>query len=398
MIAPVRGFAVAALVAGLAIPALPSPAEALPAWLPELMASDQVSGPLLIGGRLVDRGGRGVPGRLMVVAWPTSTVLAAAPIGGSVRTVPVAKVIAGPDGHFALRVDPRARMASFMEPDGTVNFSLFGEFGAGGRRITFAFPRRLERGASAGPRWVEPGSSPRAGAARPRAITLSTTRSFAASTNRTSSATRVLPSPTDFGCPNFVRATYDQVVTIIGETYPGPNAKVKFTYQKSSESTLGVGASATGANGTFSASGTSSRTSTAMVDYPAKGPNTKFVYESTYQYKKFQVWVLWDFGCIPFDYEVRPTAYQGAVLGYSACCVPVADNCSTVAFPSTLTKDTASAITFTNGVKLTGPIGIDLSAKTGFTTTTKAAYTFVRPGRLCGQGVAWPDAYRVVGK
>jgi hypothetical protein len=401
MTTSVRRFPAAALVAFLAISVAPltmnaADTSAPSTWLPGLRASEAVSGPDLIGGRLVDRVGRGVPGRLLVLAWPTSEVLSGAHVGGNVKTIPVAKATAGRDGHFTLRVDPRAPIGEFMERDGTVNFTLVGQFGtARDRGTSFAFPRRFERHSQAESRWVDPGWSPMSGPPGRLEVTLSTVRAFEAPRRGLSPQ---VPSPDDFGCPNFVRATYDQVVTVVGETYPGPNATVKFTYQKSSESTLGVGASATGSYGSFSASGTSSRTSTAMVDYPGKGVKSKFIYESTYQYKKFEVWVPWDFGCMPFDYEARPTAYQGAVLGYNACCAPVADTCSVVAFPSTLTKDSASAITFSNGVKLTGPIGIDLSAKTGFTTTTKAAYTFIRPGRLCGEGVAWPDAYRVVGK
>ncbi len=64
----------------------------------------------------------------------------------------------------------------------------------------------------------------------------------------------------------------------------------------------------------------------------------------------------------------------------------------------TLTKDTANAITFSSGLEISGVIGIDLSLKTGFDTSTKIKHVFSSVGQLCGSDATWPDASRIVGK
>lgn len=48
------------------------------------------------------------------------------------------------------------------------------------------------------------------------------------------------------------------------------------------------------------------------------------------------------------------------------------------------TKESTNAITWSNGAKLSGAIGIDLSSRTGFRTNAKTEYALVTPGRLCG--------------
>jgi hypothetical protein len=53
---------------------------------------------------------------------------------------------------------------------------------------------------------------------------------------------------------------------------------------------------------------------------------------------------------------------------------------------TTFTKDRTKAITWTNGASLAGAIGIDLSARTGYSTDAEVIFTFSRDRRLCGTG------------
>lgn len=350
-------------------------------------------------GQLVDRAGHGTAGRLLVLAWPPSDLLAAVRVGHEARTLPVAKGLANANGQFVLRADPKAPIAEFAEANGTLNFTLVAEAAvngdAPGERLSFAFSRRLEGGAAGG-RWSDPNGDG-GGTAD---VTLTTAGSFG-SLKAMDEPLVPAPANKDGGCPNYVRATYDQRPVIIGETYNGPNNNARFFYEASSESTLGVGASASGASGSYRASGTSTRSNTSKIDFPKKYTNVAYIYKTSYQYKKFEIWVLWpEMGCIKWNYEARPTAFQGAAGGYVACCKPAADQCSNITqIGAVLWKETASAVTFSNGVTISGFIGIDLSSKTGWTTKTKVGYDFVRAGKLCGSdGTAWPDAARVVGK
>lgn len=94
------------------------------AWLPELTASEAIDGPVVIEGRLVDRNGAGVPGRVTLVAWPTPALLGTLEVGDGVKLVPVGKAVAAQDGSFTVRIDPDVPMSEVVAPDGTVNFDL----------------------------------------------------------------------------------------------------------------------------------------------------------------------------------------------------------------------------------------------------------------------------------
>ncbi len=393
-----RRFVVALMAVATAISVVPvSTAVAgrdAAKWLPGIQASGGIKGPALISGRLSDASGAGVTARVSAVAWPKSSALSALDAGDGVGTSPVAKAIAGHDGRFVLRVDPKVAMGRFMEPDGTVNFTLNAE--RDGRRTSFAFPRRLHPDLA---RWVDPQWTAGSGQPAVRDITLSLDGPNTFTLQRVSRATSARPD-SQWPCQDSVAATYNQVIVIVGETYPGPNATADFQYLNGSSSELGVAFSANAGGGGFKASGTASSSSTSTIDWPTQPANSKTVYQTTFQYKKFGIYYWSDFdGCYFVGYEVRPTAFQGAVRSYAAASAPTANNCSRVSsVPATLTKQTANAITFSNGVSISGYIGIDLSAKTGFNSSTKIVHRFTRVGWLCGSNAAWPDAARVVGK
>ena len=103
-------------------------------------------------------------------------------------------------------------------------------------------------------------------------------------------------------------------------------------------------------------------------------------------------------GCVDQGYRVRPYQWQGAMLSYAAATAPTANYCSAAQAGGAVTKDTGTAITFTNGLAIAGVIGIDLSTRTGFNTNAKIKHVFASAGQLCGSNNYWPDAARIVGK
>jgi hypothetical protein len=397
-----RVCSLACVLATLVVPGpgVAAAENAQTSWLPGVRASEVIDGPVLAAGRLLGPKGLATSGRVMAVAWPRMSVLAAAKNGDSVKTATVGKATAGPDGHFVLRVDPRAPIGEFMESDGTVNFDVYAF--AGDTSTVTSFGRRFEP--SVKDAWVDPNWQPAFARSRPREFTMALSRANGGNASTTTSpAEPTAPPPPankDFGCPNTVVDTYNQVTTVIGEVYPGPHATADFQYLQQSKSTLGIGVSGTGTQGSFTVNGEVSITSTGTIDYATQGHNAPRIWETSFQYKLFHVQTFTEFGCIYWDYESRPTAWQGAALGYTPCCLPTTNNCSIVQiFPGqtvTLTKKTAKAVTFSDSVKLGSIIGINLSGSTGFDTSTKIAYKFnVAGGLLCGEGVAWPDAARI---
>lgn len=392
-----RTIAVAALASLIATSSVIATAAAVVPesanWLTDIAESDQLDGPILARGSLIDTNGRPVSGQVSVVAWPRPEVMATLDVGDTVKTAPVAKATVGADGRFALRVDPAASLKEFMLPDGTVNFDLWAETADGWS--LFSFPRALYPGVV--PAWVDPQALGSTAEPAPQILEV-TLRSQARTVDSHEPATAPAPA-SDKACVDTVVATYNGRVGIVGEVYPGPHATADFQYINGSSSTLGVGFDAAGGPVTFTASGTTAMSSTGTIDYPTQAANKRTVFQSTFGYQNVQKQIFGSAGCIQQGNQVRPYRWDGGALSYAAASTPSAPNCSPVsAVPATLTKDTANAITFSNGLEISGVIGIDLSLKTGFNTSTKIKHVFSSVGQLCGSDASWPSASRVVGK
>lgn len=374
----------AGAILGLLSPASVTTAAAEPEWLPEVADSATIAGPVVARGKLAQRL---ATARITLVAWPTSDVLAAAEDGDTVKPAPVGKAVAAGDGAFILRVDPTAPIAQFMEADGTVNFELAAD-AADGSRIIFAFPRWFDREA-------------RAWRATPEdAVTgdLTINLDGAASVEGLHAEA---PPAVDKACTTTVVATYNTRLGIVGEVYTGPNASGDLEYINGASSTLGVGVSSTGAYGSFSASGTSGQSSTWTENYPTQGQNKLTVMRTNWGYKKYKEACTHcgTGGCASWTtYRVRAYQYQGGQNMYTAASAPTANYCVSYVKGGSTTKDSGTAITFTNGVKLGSVIGIDLSTKTGFNANTKIKFNWINAGRLCGTNDYPPQAARVVGK
>jgi hypothetical protein len=83
-------------------------------------------------------------------------------------------------------------------------------------------------------------------------------------------------------------------------------------------------------------------------------------------------------------YEMRATSFAGGAQNISVTAVPSVPYCTPMPANTSFTKSSTAASTFSTGAALAGDIGINLSSKTGFTSTTKITYTFTAAHRLCG--------------
>jgi hypothetical protein len=375
------------LTAGAA--ALPPPDGE--AWPPQLPRSDALAGPVVVAGRLVDRHGAGVPGRVTLVAWPTQELLAPLEVGDGVKLVPVGKDEAAADGSFAVRADPAVPMRELMAADGTVNFDLVAD--GNHRWSILSFSRRLVADGQT-LSWVAPADNGRASPDGPLNIRLPLTRQ-----GSEPSTSEPLPAM-DRQCRTIVRDTWDGVLDTVGEVYTGPNATGDLQYLNGATSSIGVGFSASGDYGSFEAGGTSTISSTTEVNFPTQAQNRLTVFRTTFG------WKLFELTCFAYPYgpwasagfEARAVEFQGGTQQYTAATAPTATYCTSYLKGSSFSKDTATAIQFSNGAKIGAFIGIDLSTRTGFNTNTKIRFTFVNAGRLCGTNGYPPQAARVVAK
>lgn len=154
----------------------------------------------------------------------------------------------------------------------------------------------------------------------------------------------------------------------------------KLTYGVSASSTLGIGVSASGAYGSFSASGTQSRSSSGEVGFPTYSTAGSRYMKTQYTYGKLRCVqptngvVYWN--VVPMDFVAGSSV--------TAATTPTANLCTSFSAGSSYSKSTSTAITWSNGAQLAGVVGIDLSARTGYTTSAKMDYTFSTTRQLCG--------------
>jgi hypothetical protein len=385
---------VAALIATSSVTAIAAAAAPKPVdMLPGIAESDQLTGPILAHGLLMDTRGRPASGQVTVIAWPRQEVMDALRVGDAVKTAPVGKASVAADGRFALRVDPKLPLNEYMSQDGSVSFDLWGVTADGS--TLFSFTRKLDAGVK--PAWVDPQGLRSSGAIAPETVDV-TLRAAAGSVDMQDAAS--VPAPaSDKACVDTVVATYNGRVGVIGEVYSGPHSTADFQYANGSGSTLGVAFDSPGLPVNFSASGTTGISSSGTIDYPTQAANKLTVFETTFGYQNIKRQIYGSAGCIQQGNQVRPYRWDGAVLSYTAAAAPSVIDCQPVSIvPSTLTKDKANAITFSNGLKISSVLGIDLSLKTGFNTSTRIIHRFTSVGSLCGSDASWPNASRIVGR
>jgi hypothetical protein len=157
----------------------------------------------------------------------------------------------------------------------------------------------------------------------------------------------------------------------------------KFEYISGSSSDIGYAVSATGAFGSWTLSGTQSRSSSTTVSFPT--------YTTAASNLMFKQWTFGKLRCVQVTngsifYNVVPMDYVSGAKS-SSNAAPTGSYCASFAPNTGFTKSTTNAVTWTNGVDTQGIIGLALSIKTGFSSTAKLTYTFSTQRSLCG----WQD-------
>jgi hypothetical protein len=374
--------------------------------------SAQLSTPVVAEGRVSRSRGNAAGATVYLAAWPNGDQLEAMGLGDPLRLVPVAKATVARDGSYALRMDPGIDVSHLWSEAGTLDvevaaldaegfatysFSLVPADGvAGNDAATIATAQvdpRTRRVTGAAMVDLTLGERGRLGAGQPKG------RQDVAS-DETPTVTEYDPAGVEEAEPTFgiatsqgscpggagQKATYRNQQVNVGEVHIQTTGKrMKFDYTGSASSTLGVGISSSGAYGSYSASGTVVRNRSMSTGFPEYTSSTTRRYLDTFfTYGKFCVNVSGG-GYNYHKYEVRSTAHEGGTAGRdmsnaisATYCVPYREA------GSTGSKTTTAAKTWSNGAKVGGVIGIDLSTRTGYATDAKISFTFTSPGRLCG--------------
>jgi len=178
---------------------------------------------------------------------------------------------------------------------------------------------------------------------------------------------------------------------LVGATYAMAGSTTgRFTYKAGASSSLGVAYSASGRGGTWSRAGTTSRSSTAGVSFGSRtGGNA---YSTYFTYGQYAQW------CRPlgssknnvYNHVVKANGYAGGSYVKKAP-VPSAKYCTPLSRRDTVTRKTTTSNTWSNAVNFSGPLGVNLTAKTGWSSSASMSYTNNSSSnkRICGTHGYW---------
>ena len=384
----------------------------------------QASTPALVTGTITDESGNPLAVDLHLVAWPSESRVEAMEVGEAVPVTRVAETTSAEDGSFELRIDSATPMDEFSNDAGIVNFDIVST--GSEASATYSFSRRqIEAGNTA--IWIDALQEPR-GHEEPATLhlpidvtmvvggtsteTSTSSEEFDAAYQETlgsaPSDTNALPgtellaiAPTlassSGTCPVTLVKTYTAQWDLVGELY-NYYSKGQYTYTTGANSVLGIGYSASGAYGSFKASGTASKSSTSTQGFPTYGEYAMRYLDTKFQYGLYAYYGYNGFYCSFLGYYARPYKFFGGVSARTVSTRPTATHCTSFASGSFFVTENATASTWSNGMKMGSQIGIDLSSRTGWTSAAKLRYDFTRASKACGNNNPPPSAARVVVK
>ena len=193
--------------------------------------------------------------------------------------------------------------------------------------------------------------------------------------------------PISIGCTNSDYKSYPNTAVQVAATYSdGKGDYFRLTYTKGANSSLGVATSEGGE--AFKQSGTTSKSSSSTQGFPTVKNVANRAYFTYFTYRRYkqhcvekqrgQVIDQWTNTIFaPYTYDGGDKVSKVATIKAGQCIPEVKGG----HFDLGRTK----ATTFSVGVKSSGPIGIDLSADTGYSTNTDIDAEFPGTGHpLCG--------------
>ena len=380
-----------ALVFGAALPSVPAPARAATPsdWLADIPLSSELSTPTVASGDLAAAGRPAEAGLPVVLyGWPSAAVLESMEEGDTIKLTPVGKALTDDSGHFDLRIEDPAETARLAGPDGLVNLEVqaFSPEGVASHSFT---KRVTSAGTLAAVDQDEPGTSTNeATATKLELETLSYADAGVAAGTSAPDEIQAVFNKTDV-CGATLLTRYPGIDAIVGRMYSSTTGiQSSFSIASNATASVGVAKSVSGRYATFSQTGTSSVTSGDSFSWNKSALSGGRQFRTDFTYGRFSNW------CYPIggtktvtSYSVRPISWDGGgFYGTEAVPAVAAANCRPFGANTTQTRSTSAATKTTNGIKIAGVIGIDLSSSAGYTAAVKASIHNVGSvtRKLCG--------------
>lgn len=365
---------VAASAAGLLALATAVPAGAAP---PSLAAAGLVTA-TTVGDQVITSSGELVTGgAVRLYAAPTNAQASRARIGQTLPWRALGVVPLSTTGRFALAAPSLSKLAGFVDSAGWANFRLVVTTAQGTGET--AFSRQYDESK------LTTGSNGNV----EQVLAAVVVRPATAVRVRPATAVRSLnlvPLDDPSSCTSTYITRYS-FTTNIASTYVNTTGiKATVTYVNGTSSSLGVGVSSTGANGSFSASGTSTVSHTTETHYPTMTAKQSYKYTTDMRYNKTHV-VCKDSrtgAVISNSYEVAVASQDGGA-SYAGIGLATFSHCKPYLAGTGQKKDSGTAYDFTTGVSAGSILGTNLSSQTGWNRSASEDLVGNHSFHICGQ-------------
>jgi hypothetical protein len=321
---------------------------------------------------------------VLVLADPTGDQLDAIPEGGSAPEQVIGTATTNSSGGYTVSASDTSALASAAGSDGVVNLTIAtvasngdGSFNSISDDYNASTGQLSPESAgdaptTAGPVQINPVLAHRANGAPVTQI-----------------APNSAASPAGLTCGIYDKKTVGDKDTSIGRIFSetsGVTAKVAFN--RSAHASLGIGVSASGDKGTFSASGhtkvTKSSSSAKNEDFTVSN-SFKIAANTFFRYVRYYHLCASESGSPVIDqWEVHATSYQGPLHPGNMSKVPSYGHCYTTATTYHLDLSGTTGQTMDTGVDISADIGIDLSSQSGYNSTTDFDVHTTKAVQFCG--------------
>jgi hypothetical protein len=347
----------------------------LPGWPnsttsdPSIPQSADANGPTFATGTLKSVTGTPAAAGTNVVlwAWPATDSLETLKLGDTVPLVPVTEAQTDAAGNFALVKSAATDLSRFRDRTGHINFEIRAtapNHSGGTNDWDYSFVAADADSATQAIATPAPSFALKPIDAEP-------------------SASRIVPDQGGVGCgPTTLYKKLGEHWVALGGIYldtTGVSGQLK--YSTGSSTAVGVGISASGADGSFSADGTASSSSDDVSLYPTHAKVSKTIDWTHFDFNEYRTICNGGAGT---RYEVRVGQYDGGAAETVAPSFPAASHCERYPAGQIETINHSSAVTWSAGASLGAPIGFTATAQSGYNAQTSLIFHFSTSQQLCG--------------
>ena len=323
--------------------------------------------------------------QVTMLAWPTDKQLAAMKVGDTFKLQVLSTTETDDDGNYALSIDSIASLAPVADWAGNVNVDIRA-IDAQGTQTQVSVPLAPTLGAAA--KQVQAGAAPRAmsdsvAADVPVMVFGKLGETTAEVEARVGKSVPAPPTGFDKDCSTQYISDLGLHTALIGAHYDTTSyVRHDWEFNVGASTTLGVGVSPTGAQGTWKASGSVTNSASTSISWPEATAN-QHVY-TDYSWGKYRTRCFDGSTLLSQSYSARVRTLAGGASTYSPASAPAVSKCTYYAKGASMSKTQTKQTTHATGSDVSGVIGIDLSVQSGYTTASKVSYRFDEGRDLCG--------------